>query len=85
MININNIFYINLKRRTDRNNHMTKLLKKHGLLAYTTRIDAIDGNSLTDNDFESLIQQNIVAKDGITDAKNPNQQLYTYLTRGTRD
>ena len=71
------IIYINLKRRTDRLEHMTKLLNEYNLSQYSERLEATDGRELN----LDKIDNNIITSNGIDDAKN-SKKVYTVLTAG---
>jgi GR25 family glycosyltransferase involved in LPS biosynthesis len=70
------IFYINLDRRPDRNTNVQGIMEKYNLKAI--RISAIDGNEL---DLDKLTND-LVTKQGITDAKDKMQRVYIPLTKG---
>jgi GR25 family glycosyltransferase involved in LPS biosynthesis len=72
------IFYINLDRRTDRDNNIKRLIKEFNLQDKISRVTAVDGSRL---DLDK-IPSNIVTKKGISDAKNKHQRLYVPLTPG---
>lgn len=72
------IYYINLDRRTDRNAHMTQLLKNYNLDGITERITAVDGSKL---DMDK-IPHDIITQDGIEDAKNKKQRVFVPMTPG---
>lgn len=69
---LNHIFYINLKRRPDRNEHMISLLNKHNLLSTSTRIQAIDGQKLTNDELIDLANNNIFTMDFIKKVLDKN-------------
>jgi GR25 family glycosyltransferase involved in LPS biosynthesis len=75
---IDEIVYINLARRPDRNKHMLKLLKDNNLMDVTTRIDGVDGKLLKRDN----IPPTIVTKKGIKDAFNDNERTFEPLTIG---
>lgn len=74
MDNIDKIYYINLDRRTDRNEHLKKITKG---MHNVQRVSAVDGKTL---DLDK-INKNIITGKGINDAKY-NKSLYSPLTRG---
>lgn len=75
---INNILYINLERRRDRNDNMISLLNKLKLNDISKRVNAVDGKMLTRDNISS----DDVTNEGIDDAFNDNQMVYTFLTSG---
>jgi glycosyl transferase family 25 len=77
MINkiFNKIYYINLDRRPDRNEHMKNIMKENDFNA--ERIPAVDGSKLNLDNVT-----NTVTDKGLNDAKNIHQKVYTPLTPG---
>ena len=74
----NKIYYINLKRRTDRLNHINIELNKINFTGIIERIEAIDGKLL---DIAN-IPSNLMSKNAIKDALDSNGGLYTNMTPG---
>src|SRR4029078_1537214 len=71
------IYYINLERRKDRDDHMKSLLNKFNLYDKSERIQAVDGNKI--NIYELT---GIITDKGIRDAHNNYQKVFTFLTKG---
>ena len=78
--NINNLFdkiyYINLKRRTDRKKHVEEQLNKYA--TNYTRFDAYDGEKLDLNNLNN----NIIHKDNLKDALSDKKTFGITLTLG---
>ena len=72
------ILYINLEHRQDRKNNVIKELKKINQLDNAIRIDAVNGKNLN---LKSL-SKDLITDQGINDALNEKQKVYTYLTHG---
>jgi len=72
------IYYINLDRRTDRNENVKKLIKRHGLEHMTERVSAVDGKKLN----LDLIPETIITKKGIENAKNKTMKTGVPMTSG---
>lgn len=70
------IFYINLDRRTDRDENVKRIARD--LKLNVERISAVDGAKL---DLDT-IPNNIITRKGIDDAKNKWNKLFVPLTRG---
>lgn len=71
------IYYINLERRPDRNEHMKKQISKQDLQNITERIDAVDGNKLSESEIEKH-----VTKYGMKRLKDPKKHFGVDLTMG---
>ena len=72
------ILYINLSRRPDRNEHISKSLDYLNLFSNSERVDAVDGKELIKED----ISTNLITEEGINDAYNQEQVVYEPLTEG---
>lgn len=72
------IFYINLDRRSDRDENVKKLLKQHDLDKITERISAVDGSKLN----LDTIPETLVTKKGILNAKNKKMRVGVPMTPG---
>jgi len=70
---IDNIFYINLDKRKDRNEKMITLLNERNLLNKAERISAIIGNDLKMSELKNLVSQNILKPQLITELENNNK------------
>ncbi len=82
IIMLGHIFYINLGRRFDRNEHMISLLNNHNLLPGTTRIEAVDGKKLTNNDLIKLANDNIFTMEFINQVLDQNTKKDPTLSVG---
>ena len=74
----NKILYINLKRRSDRLNHINMELNKINFKGSIERIDGIDGKLL---DIPNL-PSDLISQNAIKDALDINGGLYTNMTPG---
>jgi len=72
------IYYINLDRRPDRNEHIKNELKKINEGKIVERIPAIDGRSLNIKDLPN----DLITNEGKLDALNINAGMYYILTPG---
>lgn len=79
---VDHIFYINLERRLDRNEHMISLLNKHNLLPISTRIEAVDGKKLINDDLIKLVNDNIFTMDFINRILDKNTNKDPTLSLG---
>lgn len=74
----NKIYYINLDRRPDREEHIIQQLEKVNLLNISTRVTAIDGKLI---DLSSM-PNNLITEAGIQDALDKSKRVYVPLTIG---
>lgn len=72
---VDRIFYINLAKRKDRNDHMISILKEQNLWDKSERIEAVYGRDLTLNDIKELVKENIL-KPKIVSEIEQNQKTY---------
>lgn len=72
------ILYINLEHRTDRKDNVIKELDKINHLDKAVRIDAVNGRQLN----LKTLSRDLITEQGINDALNDKQKVYTYLTPG---
>lgn len=77
-MNLDHIFYINLSRRPDRDQHVRAELDKHNLLNITERISAVDGSTLN----LDTIPETIITSQGIVNAKSKTNGVGIPLTPG---
>lgn len=75
---ISKIYYINLDRRPDRDENVKKEISKINFSGPVERIPAVDGREL---DIPNL-SENLITKDGKSDALNKNAGLYYVMTPG---
>lgn len=75
---ISKIYYINLDRRPDRNEHIKKEISKINFLGDVERIPAVDGTKL---DIANL-SEDLITKEGKADALNKDAGLYYIMTKG---
>jgi GR25 family glycosyltransferase involved in LPS biosynthesis len=72
------IYYINLDRRIDRNDHILEQLEKINYEGNVERISAVDAKKLN---YDS-IPKSLITEKGVNDALNKNQRLGVPLTKG---
>lgn len=75
---IDAILYINLDRRTDRQQNMINLLTSYNVVSIARRVPGVDGSKLT----PQTISKRDVTDQGIRDAFDDNAPVYMPLTRG---
>ena len=75
---ISKIYYINLDRRPDRNEHINNELKKINFEGPIERIDAIDGRKTNIGNLPNAL----ITDEGKYDAQDKNKGMYYILTPG---
>jgi GR25 family glycosyltransferase involved in LPS biosynthesis len=75
---ISKIYYINLDRRPDRDEHINSELKKINFEGPIERIDAIDGRKTNINNLPN----SLITDEGKYDAQDKNKGMYYILTPG---
>ncbi len=75
---IKKIYYINLDRRTDRNENIKNEIAKLNYIGPVERISAVDGRKIDINN----LSEKLITKEGKLDAMNKNGGLYYIMTRG---
>jgi GR25 family glycosyltransferase involved in LPS biosynthesis len=76
---INKIYYINLDRRPERNEHTLKEISKINYNCPVERISAVDGKTL---DIKNLSNK-FITNEGINNALNPTKGVYHLLSSGS--